>query len=392
MPATADFDDIRPYNDDEVRPTLARLLSDNEFIDTIAKLKMPTVGRLAAPFLRGTVRKTLQRETAEVASVMDFQLRIKPYLADLLERKADGLSVSGLQNLDPKGAYLFISNHRDIAMDPALVNWVLNANAFQTLRIAIGDNLLTKPFAADLMRLNKCFIVNRSATSPREKLKAAKHLSSYIRHSLLEDHANIWIAQREGRAKDSLDKTNPAILSMISMSKDKGESFGEFMARLNVIPVSISYEWDPCAEDKARELTIVQSQGEYTKSKHEDVQSIAKGIVGEKGRLHLAFGEPIPASVNSAEEAAAYLDREILQQYVLQPSHCAAYEMLEKVTPKLPVTDKAVPYSEFDADAARNRLKEKLNACDPKWRDWLLRIYANPVYAKLAAQTSDAAE
>ena len=136
--------------------------------------------------------------------------------------------------------YLFISNHRDIAMDPAFVNWVLYQNGFKTLRIAIGDNLLTKPFASDLMRLNKCFIVNRSATSPREKLKAAKKLSAYMHHSLTQDKSNLWIAQREGRAKDSLDITNPAIISMLALNKPKQEAFGDYIASLNIVPVSIS--------------------------------------------------------------------------------------------------------------------------------------------------------
>lgn len=387
MTLTADFDDIRPYDDKEVKPTLARLLADNEFIDAIAKLKMPKMGKFAAPFLRPVVRKALARESADVNTVLDFQLRIKPYLSDLLDRTTSGLTVSGLDRLPKSGAYLFISNHRDIAMDPAMVNWILYNNSYQTLRIAIGDNLLTKPFAADLMRLNKCFIVNRSAKAPREKLKAARQLSNYIRHSLLEDHANIWIAQREGRAKDSLDITNQAILSMIAMSKDKQESFGDYLNRICLIPVSISYEWDPCDIDKARELTLLEQEGSYQKAEHEDVQSIAKGIVGNKGRVHLAFGEAVPANLESAEAAAEYLDSTILEQYVLQPSHCAAYEMLEKVTPKLPVTDQGVCYSEFDASATREHLEARLRDCPEQWRNWFLRIYANPVYAKLANKT-----
>lgn len=388
MTLVAEFDDIRPYNDDEVKPTLKRLLADNEFIDAIAKLKMPKVGHFAVPFLRSSVRKRLARESAQVETVEDFQLRIKPYLGDLLKRTTAGLTVSGLDQLPKSGAYLFISNHRDIAMDPAVVNWVLNQYDYQTLRIAIGDNLLTKPFAADLMRLNKCFIVNRSASAPREKLKAARQLSSYIRHSLLEDHANIWIAQREGRAKDSLDITNQAILSMIAMAKQKQESFGDYLNRICMIPVSISYEWDPCDQDKARELTILEQQGSYKKSEHEDVQSIAKGILGKKGRVHLAFGQRIPAALESAEATAKYLDKVMIEQYVLQPSHCAAYELIEGKAPELPVTDQAIRYSQFDARATREQLQRRLQECPPAWRSWFLKIYANPVYAALSAQTS----
>lgn len=384
MFTTADFDDIRPYNDDEVRPTLQRLLADNEFLDAIAKLKMPALSRFAAPLMRGTIRRALEKETRSVNGVQDFQARIEPYLGRLLDRTTTELTVSGLERLKKDQSYLFISNHRDIVMDPAFVNWMLYQNDFQTLRIAIGDNLLSKPFASDLMRINKCFIVNRSATSPREKLKAARKLSSYIAHSLQQDGANIWIAQREGRAKDSLDKTNPAILSMIAISKAKEDAFGDYLQKLNIVPVSISYEWDACDEDKARELSVIEREGRYTKSQYEDVQSIAKGIMGFKGRVHLAFGDTLPSGLASPEDASRFLDNAILDQYVLQPSHCVAYQMIEKRVPALPVTDRGVLFEQFDSSAARRELEKRLNACDPQWRDWLLKIYANPVYAKLA--------
>ena len=385
MSLASDFDDIRPYNDDEVRPTIERLLLDNEFLDTVARLKMPTLSRLAAPLLRPMVRQALRKETAAVNSVADFQQRVEKYMRRLLDETTAQLTLSGLEHLKPGKAYCFISNHRDITMDPAFVNWTLYHNGFQTLRIAIGDNLLTKPFASDLMRLNKSFIVNRSATAPKEKLKAARKLSSYIHHSVVQDNANIWIAQREGRAKDGLDKTNPAIISMLAMSRNKAETFGEFLARANIVPVSISYEWDPCDVDKARELTILKRDGRYTKGEHEDVRSIAKGISGQKGHVHLTFGEPLAATIEDVDQAVAVLDRAILDNYVLHPSNCVAYEMIEHKTPRLPVGAAATPFTEYDASAERRHLQERLDACDPQWRAMLLRIYANPVYAKLNA-------
>src|SRR5690606_23967301 len=173
----SEFDDIRPYNDDEVRPCLDRLIADAEFIDAIIRLRFPGIGRYVPFLLRNSVRKRLRKEMAQVASVSDFQGVIEGYFAPLIDRTVDVLSVSGLDDLPNNKAALFISNHRDIAMDPAFVNWVLYHRGFTTLRIAIGGNLLSKPFASDLMRLNKSFIVNRSATAPRDKLKAAKHLS-----------------------------------------------------------------------------------------------------------------------------------------------------------------------------------------------------------------------
>jgi 1-acyl-sn-glycerol-3-phosphate acyltransferase len=390
MSDTADFDDIRPYNDDEVRPTIERLLGDHEFLDTVARLKMPVLSRVAAPLLRPIVRKVLRTETAAVNSVADFQQRIEKYMRRLLDETMTELTVSGLDHLKAGRAYCFVSNHRDIAMDSACVNWTLYHNGFQTLRIAIGDNLLTKPFASDLMRLNKSFIVNRSATAPKEKLKAARKLSTYIHHSVVNDNANIWIAQREGRAKDGLDKTNPALISMLAMSRAKTEPFGEFLGRANIVPVSISYEWDPCDQDKARELTIIKRDGRYAKSEHEDVRSIAKGITGFKGHVHLAFGEPLAPSITDVDEAVAALDHAILTHYVLHPSNCVAYEMIEHRTPRVPVGAAAVLFTDIDAAVARNEFQQRLAACAPEWRDMLLRTYANPVYAKLEAASNAA--
>lgn len=387
MTAPADFDDIRPYQDEEVRPTIARLLSDNEFLDSVAALKMPAFTRFAAPLLRPVLRTALSRETRGVASVDAFQQRLEKYVRRLLDKTVTELTVSGLDTLTKGKAYCFVSNHRDIAMDPAFVNWVLYQSGFQTLRIAIGDNLLTKPFAGDLMRLNKCFIVNRSAKAPRERLKAARKLSHYIHHSVTHDNANIWIAQREGRAKNGLDVTNPAIVSMLVLAKEKTEPFGDYLARANIVPVSISYEWDPCDIDKARELTLTERDGRYEKAPHEDVQSIAKGMMGHKGRVHLAFGEPLPPSTEGVDEAVALLDTHIRDNYVLQPSNCVAYEMLEGKAPELPLGPDQIAVGDFDASTTRKRMQERLDECDPLWRDTLLRIYANPVYAKLALKS-----
>ncbi len=378
------FDDIRPYNDDEVQPTLARLLGDNEFLDTVAQLKMPKMGKMALSMMRPMVRKAVAQELDGVDSVSAFQQKLEVYVRRMLDETVTELTVSGLEYLEPSRAYCFISNHRDIAVDSMLVNWLLYQNGFQTLRIAIGDNLLSKPFASDLMRLNKSFIVNRSATSPREKLRAAQKLSAYIQHSITDDGANIWIAQREGRAKDGLDKSNPAIISMLALSRVKTEPFAEFLRRINIVPVSISYEWDPCDVDKARELTLKQAEGGYQKGEHEDVQSIARGITGQKGRVHLTFGQPLVTGLDTVEQVVSVLDRAILQNYVLHPSNCIAYQILEGTAPQVPVTDAGIAFSEYDCSEAREAFDARLQACDPQWRDLLLRIYANPVYAKLA--------
>ena len=256
-----DFDDIRPYNDDEVRPTLDRLVADPEFSDAVARLRFPKLHSWLGWLLRPLVKQKLTSQFANINSVDDFQHLVEKYMAEMIGSRVRNLSVSGLDKLDPQKSYLFISNHRDIAMDPAFVNWTLYHNDCNTLRIAIGDNLLTKPFASDLMRLNKSFIVNRSAKAPREKLKAAKHLSAYIHHSIENENSSIWIAQREGRAKDGCDKTNSAVLGMVCLNKPKAEPLAEYVRELRIVPVAISYELDPCDVDKARELHMHRTQG-----------------------------------------------------------------------------------------------------------------------------------
>ena len=168
---------------------------------------------------------------------------------------------SGLEKLTADQNYLFISNHRDIAMDPAFVNWGLHQQGLDTVRIAIGDNLLKKPFVSDLMRLNKSFIVKRSAKGVREMMAAFKALSGYIKHSLSVEKQSIWIAQKEGRAKDGNDQTDPAILKMLYMNgKGQKLAFSEYMTGLNIVPVSISYEYDPNDVAKANEIAQLADQ------------------------------------------------------------------------------------------------------------------------------------
>jgi hypothetical protein len=378
-----EFDDIRPYNDDEVQPTLARLLQDHEFLDTLAGLKLPAWLKPVKSWVRPWVRARLAKEVQGVDSVFAFQQRIEYYMSQMLDKTITGLSISGLEQLEKTSAYCFISNHRDISMDPAFVNWALFHGGYQTLRIAIGDNLLTKPFASDLMRLNKSFIVNRSATAPREKLKAAKKLSHYIQHSIQVDKSNIWIAQREGRAKDGLDKTNPAIISMLCLHKEKSEDFGQYIARARIVPVSISYEYDPCDLAKAREITLKAEEGHYQKAEQEDVQSIARGITGYKGAVHLAFGSPLNEHFTDVESVVAHLDAQILGNYLLHPSNAIAYEQLTGQVPQVPVTAKQVCYSQLDVSRDKHFFAERLAAVEPRWQQAFLQAYANPVFAKL---------
>lgn len=380
----SEFDDIRPYNDEEVRPVIDRILQDQELINAVTNFSFPKTAGLVGFALRPMVKWFLQRRLQSVNTVEALQAEVKSHMDKMIQKTSRGLTVTGLDKLDKSTAYLFISNHRDIAMDPAFVNMALYSNGNETTRIAIGDNLLTKPYASDLMRLNKSFIVNRSATAPREKLKAAKHLSSYIHHSINTENSNIWIAHREGRAKDGLDSTNPAIISMIALSKGKQRNLTEYINELHVVPVAISYELDPCDAVKTHELHCKQNGGDYEKGEHEDIASIALGITGEKGHVHVAFGEVLRGVFDSTDDVAAEIDRQIRLNYRLFPSNCFAYEKVYGKSPQVKVGEQAVDFKAGDFHSQRQEFEARLAVIPETERDIFLAMYANPVVNKLS--------
>jgi hypothetical protein len=378
------FDDIRPYDDAEVRPTIDRILADPELADAVAKLRFPKLTRWLGWMIRQIVKKKLSQQLAGVNNVRGFQEVVERYMSAMIAETTTALTISGLDAFEHHQSYLFISNHRDIAMDPAFVNWSLFHNDCNTLRIAIGDNLLTKHYVSDLMRLNKCFIVNRSAKAPREKLKAAKHLSAYIHHSIANESSSIWIAQREGRAKDGFDKTNSAVLGMITINKPKTQEFSEYVKELRIVPVSISYELDPCDAAKARELYHQRNLGGYQKEEHEDVKSIAMGIAGKKGHVHVAFGTVLDGHYDDTDQLVAEIDRQIVSNYVLHATNCLAYEILHGVIPAVNYTEKNIPYDPSILGEQKAEFLARINEIPAEQRDIALSIYANPVVSKLA--------
>jgi hypothetical protein len=378
------FADIRPYHDAEVTPVLERLLVDREFLETLAKLRLP---RLTARFpgvMRYLVRILLRRELRDVKDVFGVQTLVKRYMDRMIESTTDKFTVSGLMELDTDRQYLFMSNHRDIALDPAFVNYALYHNEHDTVRIAIGDNLLSKPFVADLMRLNKSFIVKRSAKGPRQMLAAYKNLSAYIRHSIEVDNNSVWIAQREGRAKDGLDRTEPAIIKMLTMAQDKAtESFSEFVDHLDILPVAISYEYDPCDGAKARELFEKSVQGSYQKAEHEDLKSIALGISGRKGDVHVSFGSLVNGEFSGPDAVAAAVDRQVIELYKLHPTNFFAYRKLHGDFPQLPCGVDDLPFRAADYPEIEREFEQRIAALPEAHRPFALGIYANPIVSKL---------
>ena len=370
------FIEIRPYDDDEIRPVLDRLISNSEFLSAIASFYSPKLARMFPSLMRTAARHKLRGQLRGVHDVETMQHVIAHYMDKMIEDTTTQLTHSGLENLADRKSYLFISNHRDITMDPAFVNYMLYHAGHKTLQIAIGDNLLKKPFVSDLMRLNKSFIVKRSHKG-RELLKSLILLSEYIHHCI-DTGQNVWIAQREGRAKDGIDKTDPTLLKMLAMAERK-QSLSVSLAKLHIVPVSISYEYDACDVLKAEELHEIETEGSFTKTDCTDIHSIVTGMIGFKGKVHIAFGKELVISSDDPEVIAADIDTQIFKNYTLRDINFLSLERLQQdglsLQPKLRTVIEAAEISE----SSRISFEQRLQRVDPKLRQHYLRSYANPV-------------
>ena len=376
-----EFDDIRPYDDGEVPAVIARLIADPEFIDLLLSRRAPLLAKICPWLARPFIKRSLRKLSKNMLTVAHVQGHMTVALKKLLAATTDGYSFSGLDKLDPSEAYLFMSNHRDISLDPALVCLGLAMAEHQTARLAIGDNLLSKPFASDLMRVNRSFIVKRSASSRREKLEALKVLSRYIRYSINAERVSIWIAQAEGRAKDGCDRTETALLKMLSLSKGDGQNFAAATGELNLIPVSIAYEYDPCDADKAMQLYAAQQGIEYIKTQFEDLDTIQKGLLGYKGRVHVSFGDPVGDKFDCATTLANEVDRQILSKYRVFPTNILAWQMLGN---SQGLDALKAQWPKEDWSQATMAFQARLDLIPAAHRPIVLATYAAPVGSQLA--------
>lgn len=320
-----DFDDIRPYNDDEFEEKLKELLHDPQVDDVLNYLfKDPEVA-LAQKERLGQIQTRKELQSTFISDVLDI----------IIKKTTKGLECSGLENLDKTDAYLFISNHRDIILDAAFLNYIILQNGMNTTQIAIGDNLLIYDWITRFVKLNQAFVVRRGI-SAKELLDSSLKMSAYIRRSITQDNKSVWIAQREGRTKDGDDKTQTSMLKMLNKSNTKSlaEGFGE----LKIIPLSISYEIEPCGVAKVEELIKKAREEGYQKTTLDDLKSMANGIFNQKGRIHFSFGKPIMQSFLEKNnnlsinqfigELAHRIDHRIHQYYKLWPFNFVAYEIL----------------------------------------------------------------
>ena len=366
------FAAIRPYSNLEAPAVLERLTQDAELAETVARWQFPRLHAVLPGLATFAGSIWLKVAAHRLATVEDLQNLIAPNLSRMIKRTSR-FSVSGIDGLDLSLARVYLSNHRDIVMDPAYANYALHRAGATTLAIAIGDNLLSKPWVADLMRLNKSFVVKRNVSGPRALLAATKLLSQYIRDSVCSTRNPIWIAHREGRAKDGRDVTEPAVIKMLALSRARGEAPEAVLSELNIVPLVISYEVDPCDALKAAELA---AGGEYVKAEFEDVFSIARGITGEKGCVHLHFGEPLPTNL-SVEGVVAAVDQQMAEHYRLYQTNRWAWEWLHGER----VPDAIVFHT---GSMTEQSFRARLDSVPDEHRRWLLTMYANPVSRRLA--------
>lgn len=320
-----DYEDIRPYTDGEIPEKIELLLND------------PVFGKvLKAIFPDPEIENQIRVQLRQVTSVEQIQRAFGYQIVEkIIHSTTRGLSVSGLDNLDKNKAYLFISNHRDIILDSAFLNYNIVRYGMNTTHIAMGDNLLIYDWIVHVVKMNRAIIVKRSL-SPKELLKASVILSSYIRNSITERNISVWIAQREGRTKDGNDKTQVALLKMLNLSNNINLADG--FDELTIIPLSISYEIEPSGIAKVAEMIKKSSYGGYKKTPADDLMSMAAGFSAQKGRVHFSFGKPLMRSfldsINDLPanefllELSKRIDHRIHQYYRLWPFNYVAYDMM----------------------------------------------------------------
>ena len=372
-----DYTSISPYTDQEAVEALKRV-ARNPFLPVVSKFFFP-----GAPL--NTFRKLLK----EIHSIDDFQeIVMSRMVSTAIERSTSGFSYEGVENISGNGKFLAVSNHRDIILDPALFQYVLFSNRLQMTEICVGSNLLeSNKVVSDLLRSNRMIKVIRGI-SARELYLSSKLLSSYIRERITSGGSSVWIAQREGRTKDGFDKTEQGLLKMFDMSGEG--SFQENFEALNIIPVSISYEYESCDIRKARELLISEKE-KYVKKKHEDTHSIISGVKQWKGGVNLFIDKPLTgeeiaqaAQLGKNDRYQALrqiLDERIIRGYKLWKTNYMAYDLLHEGN-KYADRYSLEELEEFKAYTEHKLSKVERSLDRDALRIKFLQIYGNPVVNK----------
>ncbi|MBU1202271.1 MAG: 1-acyl-sn-glycerol-3-phosphate acyltransferase [Nanoarchaeota archaeon] len=359
------YDDIRPYNDSEIRPVLDKLFRDKLFrfiIKPYLKCMMPDWNRKQ--------RKSFAEELAGQDTIEGIQeLLAQGPLEQIVKHTTNGVTSSGLENLKSDKGYLFISNHRDILMDSFLINYTLYNSGFQTPLNAFGSNLSFK-YIEDLLRLNKSFIIKRDL---KNNLRLVMKTQSNFIYEQLEEGKSVWIAQKEGRAKDGVDATNKHLIFMLYVTAtQRGLDYQQFVRKHQIVPISISYEYEPCARRKAKELYKTQKDGYYKKGRLEDFWSIREGVISWKGNVHLAFGAPLEGEFKNKDDVAAAIDKQIIESYRLWDTNTAAHDLMYGTN-----------FTRPEGFEKSKEFKNYLSKQPAHLRPFIEQIYAAPVHSKL---------
>ncbi len=368
------FENIRPYNDAEAVKAIHRLFNNQDFVKSLSFLKD-------------------QLDISEVVntalgckSILEFQMRFSGQIFKYFIRKSStGIHYSGLENIDPQKAYLFIANHRDIVLDSSSLQNYFFENNVRGTKTAIGDNLITTPVFVELARINNMLLVLRSSTI-HDKIANLHQLSEYIHHSIFEEIESVWIAQRSGRTKDGYDITQQGLIKMLSMANRKDPL--ESLKSIQLTPVTISYEYESCDQLKAREMALSEN-GDYVKKSGEDFRSIVQGVLGFKGEIRLHIGNPIVDEIDQIDPAlnsndqlfavANLVDQQIYRDYHLFKTNYIAYDYQEQSS------EFANYYTENEKEDFLNYLRKQSivdDVCEEKMLHYLLLIYSNPVRTK----------
>jgi hypothetical protein len=383
---THEFDEIRPYEEGEMKQALNDLLSDRHF----NKMMQGMVPWLPKGIRNGFFKLMF----IGVKTPLDFQLRFMKHVVRYVLRKyAHGYSFDH-KSISNKGNYLFISNHRDIVLDSAILDLMLHEAHFPTTcEIALGDNLLIYPWIKILVRMNKAFIVRRSLKA-KEMLESSVLMSRYMHYSITEKKENIWIAQREGRAKDSSDHTQDSVLKMLALGGEG--TIVEKLKALNIVPLTISYEYDPCDYLKAQEFQLKRDDPSWKKSKQDDLDNMRIGIFGFKGHVHYHTSTPVNTWIDELKdlpktevykEIAQRLDKAIHAGYKLYPGNYIAYDELNGTSTF------SQHYGEREKNVFDKYVSQQIakidipNKDEAFLRERILTMYANPVVNKLQTET-----
>ncbi len=374
------FDSIRFYHDEEV-PKVLQNIAHHPMVKSLIDYTFPEYSDTQVNELVNSIH-----------SIRDFQSKIIYHtLQQVLKNTSEGLSSSGFENLDDNTSYLFISNHRDILLDTSFLNVLLMEHGKIMTGSAVGDNLVQKQLFMDLAKLNRNFIVKRGL-SPRELLESSKLLSEYMHHLLKEENRSVWIAQREGRTKDGNDATHQGVLKMIGMACNE-DSMMDYFKNLSIVPVTISYEYDPTDKLKMPQLMAKMADELYIKDKNEDFLNLMSGVVGQKKRIHLHVGKPLNTELDTIKNEttnvnkqiqmlAKVIDEKIISNYKLWPTNYIAYDLLND-------TDRfANEYTDKEKQLFLRRLELKLDKGNEPMVDTFLEMYANPVVNKLKLQNA----